>query len=152
MKRITLLTILILCLNCFKEYKLDITLSSAIISAYESNKENPVIDLKEVYNFEWDTLYILKEHFSTESINETIGIDYECEGGNDDIHVYIFIYKNNVVKQIFVEQYVGYFIYGHEHIDPERSIKIYANNSKYKISMTKFNTYALKHIQGNGTQ
>ncbi|TYA74818.1 hypothetical protein [Seonamhaeicola marinus] len=136
-----LLVITILFFNCLN-YESPSRLLNALNDIDYSS--NDTIDLKQVYSFEWDSLYIFREFVEPEAINEIIGLDCECDMVPDSLELYIFINDKEIVKKVIVEA-MGYDFYVEEYLDFEKSIKIESISSKFKVVNNK-NNYILKPI------
>ncbi|XLS28529.1 hypothetical protein ACJD0Z_15140 [Flavobacteriaceae bacterium M23B6Z8] len=113
-----------------------------IVNSYSDEK---IIDLKKVYEFQWDTLYIFREFMHTDSINEIIGMHCNCDDVPDSLVLYIFIYQGEVVKKIIIEP-TKYGFSNIEYLDFERSIKIHSKESKFKIFRSGNDNYLLEPL------
>lgn len=150
--RIYIILFFTLVLSC-QDYESPSRLMTAlnILEASES-KEDRIIDLKEVYDFEWDLLYIFKEFVEPENINEIIGFDCQCQIVPDSLELYIFIKKGAIVEKNLVET-TGYDFNILNYLDLDRSIVVDSKKSKFKVQ--KENDYYLLfpiESTGNGSR
>ncbi|WP_299111469.1 hypothetical protein [uncultured Winogradskyella sp.] len=138
------LIIIILFSNC-QNYESPSRLLIAIEQiSFSKHIEKNEINLKDVYNFEWELLYIFKEHVEPKDISEIIGFDCECEIVPDGLEMYIFIYNGSIVEKNIVET-TGYDFNIQNYLDLDKSIVINSKNSKF-IILDKKSYYLLEPI------
>lgn len=108
--------------------------------------EEGEVYLKEVYDFDWDKLYIFQPLQHQSEISKTIGFDCECETVPDDTWLYLFIKKNKIVKEKYTTCANINFLDAHS---GKGSYEIVSSKSKFKINRSKKNKnyYLLKSIQ-----
>lgn len=56
------------------------------------------IDLKEVYDFRWDYLYIFDALLYPDEISNTIGFDCHCDIVKDDHKLVLFVVDNKIIR------------------------------------------------------
>ncbi len=142
--KILVLVPMIFIFNC-RNYETQGGLFDAIKEIDNSNIKDNIIDLKKVYGFKWDALYIFNEFVDSDDIKEIIGLDCKCDMVPDSLEMYIFVNGDKIVEKIIIENRSYYFSIT-EYLDFEKTIKIESKNSKFKILKNGNENYILKPI------
>lgn len=108
--------------------------------------EEAEIDLKKVYDFDWNKLYIFQPLQDQNEISEAIGFDCECTIVPDGKWLYLFIKNNTIVNEKYTTCSNINFLDSH---NGKGNYQIDVSNSKFKISKSKENKnyYVLKNIE-----
>jgi hypothetical protein len=134
------------CTNCGK-------VKSLIIQSYEKkSKGEPTIDLKKVFDFEWDTLYIVDGYIDKNYINKYLNIDCGCEYVPDDTFMYLFVKNGKLVKKR-IQKCKDFQIQIPQLLGNGGIREINYKNSKFKISKEDKNIdfYVLKPYKRNSS-
>jgi len=120
---------LFLC-SCTNEYcdRLKVTIDEI----YNSEQSESIINLREVYNFEWDVLYIFKEYEQPEDISEIIGFDCKCDKVPDLEEMYLFV-KDSKIVNISTGECNGYSLKSLIETNLDGGQKIEADKSKFRV-------------------
>ncbi|WP_461302224.1 hypothetical protein [Aureisphaera sp.] len=116
--------------GCSNEYCNE--LHSAVVDIYNPDTDKNIVDLKEVYDFEWDILYIFKEYEHPDTISEIIGFDCHCEQVGDSEEMYLFV-KDNLVVEIDTGECDGYSLSTNITICCDGAKRIDSYDSKFSI-------------------
>lgn len=91
---ILVLTMLVSCQDNF---------SSQMIGALESFNYSPddssYLAIKDVFNFNWDTLYIFDSMLYPDEISSTIGMPCDCDMVSDGSSLAIFILGDSIIEK-----------------------------------------------------
>jgi hypothetical protein len=107
------------------------TPSDAIIryakEKYGNAFQEGYIDLADVFNFQWDKLYIFSPLAYPEDIMRAIGFKYDGEIVPDDIYMFLFVNDSAITKE-----YRNHDVRIGFSDDPETGVyEVDRNNSKY---------------------
>lgn len=61
------------------------------------------IELSKVFSFNWDTLYVFGAYDHPSEISNAIGFDCKCDIVPDGKDLFLFVYKNEIIKKEVVE-------------------------------------------------
>ena len=112
------------------------------INCLEDTK-NCEIDLKEVFPFNWDTLYIFKGYDDPLFISKVIGFDCECTIVPEHEKMYLFVKNEQIIQKKTLNCYEVQFI---EMNNDEGTIQIGFNQTIFKVKKSERgdeNHYAL---------
>jgi len=140
--------ILILVANsCSKTYKYDIRKKIVKIC---SNKNECIIDLKEISQFGWDKMIVFDEGASLSMVNKVLGFKYS--NYNEFSRTILFVFKNNIVHQE-KENYNPSKRYNNVWFEFPNStthiMKFLPNNAKFKVIRDTIDSniyYTLRHL------
>ena len=104
------------------------------------------IELKKVYNFDWDTLYIFGAFDHPSEISKEIGFDCKCDIVPDNKDLFLFVLNDKIVKQKVVECINMNFI---GKSNRKKTYKISSSNSKFRIKKDNNEYYTLAHSNEN---
>lgn len=145
---VVLISFLIFLVSCNKNSKkLENLLENTIISVSSSNDHsNKVVDLRKVYSFDWDVLYIFGKYTSVSQINEVIGFECtDCYEVPDATNLYLFVYEGGVTQK-FLKEYSNYHFAMDWYGGYELTQKIEAAKSEFKI-LNKETHFALIPVE-----
>ncbi|WP_299121068.1 hypothetical protein [uncultured Tenacibaculum sp.] len=109
-------------------------ISKTISKEYKDSKDINIIDMVNIYPFEWDELRIFKSFHTPRDISESLGFDCNCEPIYDGDAMYLFI-KNGQIIRKGTEQ-CNNFIFTNS-----KNSKVFINKetSKFEVKKVKEN-------------
>lgn len=119
-------------LSCSNNYCDKIT--KTIIEKQEFSKEDIVLDLNEIFDFEWDTLYICGPYGFNQEISKSIGYDTRFNYVSEGEILFAFIEKNVIVEEKLI--YCENISFFNENPNESECIKIKSSDAKFKIKKT----------------
>jgi len=97
------------------------------------------IDLKDIFQFQWEKLYIFSPLTYPKDIVAEIGFDYEGEIVPDNYYLFLFVQGNKMVKKhLYSNIKIGFNDNGNNGV-----YKIDQNNAAYKIVLLNEGNYWL---------
>lgn len=106
LKRLLNIILVLLLFGCSNNNKK--LLPSAIEDIMKSERQNKVIDLKEVYQFKWDTLYMFGGYSNRKSISDILGFDCVCSTVGESDFLYVFLSEGKEVERFTVSDEYNY--------------------------------------------
>ena len=96
------------------------------------------IDLKEVFPFQWNKLYIFSPLMDPQDISKELGFDCDCGKVPDDEYLYIFVNDNKVVKKDRLQPKIGFSNDNHMGVH-----LISSSDANFRITKVSNNNYWL---------
>ena len=107
--------------------------SSKIKKLYKDEQiGKPVIDLKDVFKFEWDTLYIVHENNGKDYIEQYLNVDCDCDYVPDGTFMYLFVKDKKLVKKS-IQSCQAFWIQPAQKLGRGGIEKITSSHSKFEI-------------------
>lgn len=98
------------------------------------NAEKCKVDLKKVFSFDWDVLYVFTGYDDPLYISKVIGFDCECNIVPEYKKMYLFIKNEKIVQKKTLSCYEVQFI---EMNNDEGTIQISSNQAEFKVEKSK---------------
>lgn len=131
-------------ISCTKDINIEIIDYIENNCNFDDQKEN-IIDIKKIFNLEWDTMYIFPSWTMTDDISNSLKLKYDKDYVKDDTRRVIFIKNRKIIKE------EDYFLWGENRIEfeysdwPNQIIKY--STSKFTVKRIKEGNYFLYKLE-----
>lgn len=121
--------------GCQKQDGFKTAIITSIESSCDESSMECVLDIAQVFDFEWDTLYIVDSMIYPEEISDAIGVNCECDLVTDNEKSVFFIKNGVIVKKYTTELFE--ITFGNKRKDG--IIKIASYSSRFILKKRVFN-------------
>lgn len=133
LKRLLLSTTFILFIpflqSCSSDYCSQIV--SKINDKYQQeSKEEIILDLNEVFDFEWDTIYVCGPYGFDQEISNSIGFESKYDYVSEGETLFSFLKNNVVIEEMLIDCDKMGFV---RDSDKEECLEIKSSNAKFKV-------------------
>lgn len=120
---------MLFCSSCSNDY-CDVIIKQ-IKEKQEYSKEEIMLDLNEIFEFEWDTLYVCGPYGFDQEISPFIGFNTQYDYIKEGQTLFAFIKKDKVIEEKFIScNKIGFF---KESTEESECLIIKSSDAKFKV-------------------
>lgn len=120
---------MLLCSSCSNDY-CD-TITKQIKEKQEFSKEEIMLDLNEIFEFDWDTLYVCGPYGFDQEVSSFIGFNTQYDYVKEGETLFAFIKKDKVIEEKLIScNKIGFF---KEKAEESECLVIKSSDAKFKV-------------------